>query len=152
MNDFADRDFLVFPFVNNWRHAIQLQLKDTLTLGYRLHRLTPNEKLKRTHNLSQLWEQTKAMVASTAAGAVSSAELTVLTRIIGQLTTMDHDGQELRYHLRTNGTPTLPNHEYINLPTFHEVLQSVSAFVEAAATCLHESIEFEREIAEEFSE
>ncbi|MFD0600243.1 hypothetical protein ACFQZ4_54545 [Catellatospora coxensis] len=70
--------------------------------------------------------------------------------MIGQLTTLDPDGQNFRYHVR-DGTPVLSAKESIDLPKFHEALQGVCAFFDGAAIGAYEDLETQREIAREYA-
>lgn len=146
----ADRNFLVYPFAANWRHAIELQLKDLLGLLFRLHRWVLDDDLKHTHNLAKLWATARPMVEETFDTETRPSELATVTRLIGQLTALDRDGQELRYHERTDGTPSLLGHPCIDLPRFHESLQGLAAFLDGAAEGTWQRLEFEREMAREF--
>jgi hypothetical protein len=66
------------------------------------------------------------------------------------LTALDPDGQELRYHERTDGTPSLQGHPHIDVPKFHESLLGVTAFLDGTTEGIHQAIEFEREMAWEY--
>ncbi|MGV7254545.1 hypothetical protein PJI20_10315 [Mycobacterium kansasii] len=146
----CDRNILVYPFASNWRHAIELQLKDLLQLLGRLHKATFDDNLKHTHNLARLWARARQLIESTSATEARAADLTTVTKLIGQLTALDPDGQELRYHERTNGTPSPQGHPHIDVPKFHESLQGIAAFLDGTAEGVHQALEFEREMAWEY--
>ncbi len=143
----SERNFLVYPFAANWRHAIELQLKDLLGLLGRLHKATFDDNLKHTHNLAKLWAQALPLIQASPATEARPADLTTVTKLIGQLTTLDPDGQELRYHERTDGKPSLQGHPHIDMPKFHESLQGVAAFLDGITEGIHQALEFERDMA-----
>jgi hypothetical protein len=145
-----DRNILVYPFASNWRHPIELQLKDLLGLLGRLHKAKFDDNLKHSHNLARLWAQALPLIEATSATEARAADLTTVTKLIGQLTALDPDGQELRYHERTNGTPSLQGYPHIDVPKFHESLQGVAAFLDGTAEGIHQALEFERDMAREY--
>ncbi len=147
MSDPSDRDLLVYPFASNWRHAIELQLKDVLELLGRLHHETVDESLKHTHNLAKLWTAALPSIKEVSSIEVRASDFTTVTKLIGQLTALDPDGQELRYHERTNGKPSLQNYPFIDVPMFHESLRGVAAFLDTISECIYQALEFEREMA-----
>lgn len=70
--------------------------------------------------------------------------------MVGQLTALDPDGQELRYHERTDGTPSLLGHPHIDLPRFHDALLGVAAYLDGVTEGTWQRLDFEREMAREF--
>jgi hypothetical protein len=151
MTSSGDRNTLVYPYASNWRHTIELQLKDLRSLLARLHTPGVGGQFERTHNLAQLWATVRPMVEDTFAAEVSAHELKIVTKLMGQLTALDPDGQELRYHKRTNGTPSLSKHPHIDLTLFHESLVGASAFLDAVAEGVWQHIEYQRDVAREFT-
>lgn len=71
----ADRNFLVYPFAANWRHAIELQLKDLLGLLARLHSFSLADDVKYTHNLAKLWSIALPFIEKTFDTETRSSEL-----------------------------------------------------------------------------
>ncbi|MFE6925945.1 hypothetical protein ACFVAV_33380 [Nocardia sp. NPDC057663] len=147
----VDRNLLVYPFVYNWRHTVELQIKELIGLLARTGQLTIDEGLLRTHNLAKLWSKVQPVAEELiGTGVVRKVEVVATTRIIGQLTKIDPDGQELRYHLRTDGTPSLANQNHIDPPKFQEAMQGCSAFLDGFIEHAFQELEFKREMAEEF--
>lgn len=149
--DSADRNLLVYPFVYNWRHTVELQIKELIWLLTRTGQITDDQVLLRTHNLAKLWSKVQPVAKELIeAGVACNVEVVATTRIIGQLTTIDRDGQELRYQLRTDGTPSLVNKNHIDPPKFQEAMQGCSAFLDGWIENAFQELEFKREMAEEF--
>lgn len=150
INDPSDRDLLVYPFASNWRHGIELQLKHLLELLGRLHHETFDDRLKHTHNLVKLWTAALPSIKEILSIEAAASDLSTVTKLVGQLTALDPDGQELRYHKRTDGKPSLENYAFIDVPTFHESLRGVAAFLDGLTECVNRELEFEREMAYEY--
>jgi hypothetical protein len=53
----GDRDFLIYPFANSWRHHFELSLKLLLNVLQRCNDEAATPVL--THDLKKLWEETK---------------------------------------------------------------------------------------------
>jgi len=102
---------------------------------------TFDDNLKHTHNLAKLWAQALPLIQASPATEARPADLTTVTKLIGQLTTLDPDGQELRYHERTDGKPSLQGHPHIDMPKFHESLQGVAAFLDGITEGIHQALD-----------
>lgn len=146
----SQRNFLIYPYAHTWRHCIELQLKATLPIVAELHAEELPEDLKETHNLAKLWSKARPLIEKTFP-TTRRADFTTVTKVIGQLTALDPDGQNFRYHVRKDGTPVLSAKESIDLPKFHEALQGVCAFFDGAAMGAHEDLETQREITREYT-
>lgn len=147
----VDRSHLVYPFVYTWRHTIELQLKELLGVLRQSGQISFDDDLLRTHNLAKLWSAVGSITEDLIETAVArKVELKAATRIIGQLTAIDPDGQELRYHLRTDGSPSLANHNHIDPPRFQEAMQACSAFLDGFIEHAFQELEFQQEMAREF--
>ncbi|MEU3015623.1 hypothetical protein [Nocardia asteroides] len=147
----SDRSLLVYPFVYGWRHTIELQLKYLIKLFERTEQITVEDGFLKSHNLGKLWGKLHPLAEELIGKfGVRKVEVETTTRIIGQLTTIDPDGQELRYPLRMDGKPSLDNQSPIDLPTFQEALQGASAFLEGLAEVAFQELEYQREMSEEY--
>lgn len=145
----SERNFLIYPYANSWRHCLELLLKDLLPIITDLAGTTPAARLATTHNLAKLWTSMRPLVEK-AFPAEEPAEIATVTRVIEQLTNLDPDGQSFRYHSRVDGKPTLRDQPPIDLPKFHEALRGVRAFLDAGTTGAYEQRETQRDIAREY--
>ncbi|WP_448642780.1 hypothetical protein [Geodermatophilus sp. URMC 63] len=134
----GDRDFLIYPFANSWRHHFELSLKLLLDVLQRCNGkpATP----VRGHDLKKLWEETRRRL-ETVKGIEEGAALRDADRVIGQLYSLDPDGQNFRYFKRTNGSPALQGEGPVDLLGFHEALSSVASFLSAALEVVYVEIE-----------
>lgn len=144
----SDLDTVIYPYAANWRHHIELQLKEVLSALQAL--LGGPQVATSTHNIAKLWSEVKARLQ--AEWPDDTSELAHVTRIIGQFSSMDPDGQGFRYNRDQKGNFTLSRVDRIDLPTFHEGLRSVSNFLSAVDTKLDNDLEFKREMAAEYVE
>ncbi|WP_101468913.1 hypothetical protein [Nocardia fluminea] len=104
-----------------------------------------------SHNLAKLWDKLRPSAEELIGEfGVRKVEVDAITRIIWQLTMIDPDGQELRYHVRTDGKPSLANHKYIDPPKFQEAMLGASAFLDGLTEYAFQQLELRREIAEEY--
>ncbi|PKV76814.1 hypothetical protein [Nocardia fluminea] len=148
----SHRSTLVYPFVWNWRHVVELQLKELVGLFQKAGKITVGDDFLRTHNLAVLWEKVRPVVAGSIDDytGLRKVEVTATTRIIGQLTAIDPDGQELRYHVRTDGKPSLAKQSHIDPSKFRAALQGVSALFVGLSEVTYQELELQRELAEEY--
>lgn len=61
-----------------------------------------------------------------------------------------HRHPAARYHLRTDGSPSLANHNHIDPPSFQEAMQACSAFLDGLIEHAFQELEFQQEMAREF--
>jgi hypothetical protein len=72
-------------------------------------------------------------------------------RVIGQLYSLDPDGQNFRYFKRRNGSTALDGEGSIDLLAFHEALSSVASFLSASLEVVYVYDDRRREMEAEFS-
>ena len=140
----ADLDFLIYPVANCWRHHIELQLKYLLPILKRLLG-EPAGSIK-GHDVVKLWDEVQPRLAS-AFPEEPRADSDNVGRLLRQLHNLDPDGQNFRYHRRTDGSLALTNIGRLDIQTWHKVLVRVSNFLSAAAdhTSYHQEIKDELE-------
>ncbi|NYF58818.1 hypothetical protein [Micromonospora purpureochromogenes] len=141
-------DLLIFPFGMCWRHHIELRLKDLLADLQEL--LGRPVVVEPGHNIAKLWDKAKPLIAE-AHGEGESADLRNVSRIIGQLTQLDKDGQEFRYNRRRDGRPTLEGVDYIDVSKFHEAMSGVANYLEGVDTATYVALDHKRDMAEYLS-
>ncbi|GGM48811.1 hypothetical protein GCM10011608_37100 [Micromonospora sonchi] len=141
-------DLLIFPFGMCWRHHIELRLKDLLPALQEL--LGRPVAVETGHNIARLWDKIKPLIIE-AHGESESANVRNVSRIIGQLTQLDKDGQEFRYNRRRDGRPTLEGIEYIDVSKFHEAMAGVANFLEGVDTAIDVALNHKRDMAEHYS-
>ena len=136
-------DSLVYPFVQCWRHHVELALKELLN---DLLRLEGRPEVSRTHHrINNLWQEVRPLIV---ASHGDDRGLVHVGRILDQLSEMDPDGQEFRYHLRRDGTPTLPGVDRLDLANFHEAMLGVSDYLLAVSTATEVAMDAKAEMLE----
>lgn len=125
----GDLDFLIYPIANCWRHHIELQLKSLLSSLRRL--LGEPAKPSRGHDVLKLWHQVQPRLAS-AFPDESSEDQENVARVLRQLHSADPDGQNFRYHRRTDDSLALAGIERLDVRAWHDALSRVSNFLDGA--------------------
>jgi len=94
------QNFVAFPALYCYRHALELAMKDVV---YEWERTTTGEfELLGTHDLDSLWRRTRTALE----GAWPEGDRTQLDRmedIVGELASIDLGGEQFRYDLDRRG-------------------------------------------------
>ncbi|WP_433419774.1 hypothetical protein ACQP1V_06320 [Microtetraspora malaysiensis] len=137
------QDTLIFPFLTSWRHYAEIQLKSLITY---LHTYLeqPSESLKKTHRIDELWRTTRALLEE-AGCADDSDELDHVQRVLRQLHALDPTAQHFRYPVTVNGAPTLAGVRRIHMRRFHEAMEGVACFLDAAETGISSMLDLRSE-------
>jgi len=133
-----NQDYLIYPFLMCWRHYVELQLKMLVSLLQR-YRLEPSEVLK-THKLNLLWSRTRKLLEE----AVPEEDQTTLDnveRVLLQLHSFDPTSEHFRYPVNTQGAETMTNLPRIDMSAFHDAMDGVANYLDAADTGLRVMID-----------
>jgi hypothetical protein len=86
----------------------------------------------RGHDVLELWQEVepKLVAAYPEEPGVDDANI---GRILRQLHTLDPDGQNFRYHRRTDGSVPLKDIDRLDVRAWHNVLIGVSNFLQGTA-------------------
>lgn len=127
----AHQDTLVYPFVFNWRMAVELRLKELIGLG---RYLTDRPRVtKWSHSLDLLWREARALLDEIDQHESFDAVEAVLT----QLSTLDPDSQRTRYPVhRKEGASFPAGTPNLSLQNLQSVMLKVAAFFTAATVHL----------------
>ena len=126
-----DQDTLVYPFLMCWRHYVELQLKVLIQLLHQYER--EDTELRKTHKIDQLWRMTRPLLESSFPSE-SGDELDHAERVLMQLSGLDPTSEHFRYPVRNDGTATLSALGQVHLRQFHEFMEGVASFLDAADT------------------
>jgi hypothetical protein len=109
-------DKLLYPVLYNYRHCLELKLKDILLLGVRCNDIALDDvhDLLGEHPLWPLWVNAKQFLAKHHAG---DENLRVIEKVIQEFHQIDRDGQTLRYDRRKD----LKKRTYDRLPKYISV-------------------------------
>lgn len=136
-------DFLVYPILFNYRHYIELALKQIISQAHEL--LGIDEPPPRTHKLTSLWNAAEAALGQ----AVSDAcdEFPSVRACLERFDQLDPNSEGFRYPVTSKGARTLGGVRAIDLGQVRDVVHRLEPFFWAAAAELDRRIEFEQEIA-----
>jgi hypothetical protein len=118
---YEKRDTLVLPILYNARHAVELALKfviDRLEAAGLIARAgRPN------HDIKVYWDR---LDGASLGDEKLRQTINALKPFVDNLYRIDSDGQELRYHLKRSGDPSLPHQSLINLQVVRASLCQLS--------------------------
>lgn len=133
-------DTLVYPVFFNYRHYLELRLKEVVRYGISLEILTKDDELKkllRSHALLRLWNKAK-LVLEAVWPTGPKDELQVVEGHIGQFNQVDPKGEVFRYLDGKGNFKKLPDH--ISIRNLREIMEGVGNFFDGStdglADCL----------------
>jgi len=120
----ADRDFLVYPIIFNYRHFLELSLKYLLaTHGPRVG-IEPNWK---THDLLVLWEEFYDMLQRFGTNDPDEVDPIVASTVL-EFAKIDPGSYSHRYPVDCFGKPLPVTHADLHLATLADVINGVSGY------------------------
>lgn len=134
----SQQDILVYPIVFNFRHHIELQLKEAIRHGYNF--LNRSQRAPSIHAIDKLWNELKgisAEVRKVTGESPGPSEIKNAERVIGELVRLDPDGASFRYAKTKKGESSI-NQELniLNLESFSEAVEKLSFFLEGVESYL----------------
>ena len=141
----SDRDLLVFPWLNCWRHYVELELKNTLNVCETVLGIEP--KIRITHKVDDLWRWLKPMLNQLRPDD-GVAEIKILDRLIAELTFLDPDSMHSRYPNLKDGTPTLQHMARLDVIEFHNAMGGIAAFFGGVVSAIEHDEEVRQEMRE----
>ena len=117
-------DFLIYPIVFLYRHYLELQLKDILSMAHGL--LSHCDDSIEGHNLGTLWKTAQPLIdqcyETAGWGAADKSQYKIVSSLIQEFSDLDPNGEAARYPRRKDGATLhfehLPN---INIRHFADV-------------------------------
>ena len=145
----SDRDTLVFPWLNCWRHYVELELK--YLHGQYAAVLGKDARPRGGHNIKQLWSELKPFLKEFNPQD-SDNELANVGNRIEELWILDPNNEHARYAYSRDGSPSLSNVDSLNVVEFHTAMAGLAAFFDAADTAVGVQQDFDAEMAQEYSQ
>lgn len=133
-----DQDYLVYPFLMCWRHYVELQLKVLIAFLEQYHR--ESKTATHTHSLDRLWYVARTLLEK-AFPNESRADLDNAERVLMQLHGFDPTSEHFRYPVRRDGTDTMTKLGRVHIGRFHESMDAVANFLDAADSAIRDLIE-----------
>jgi len=129
-------DFLVYPLVFLYRHAIELQLKGIMRDGTRLLRQQPVPRKEREHHgLEALWGLARQILEKVWPEGDPDL-LSRIAKVIGELSAADPDSQAFRYDRDKSGHRTKSMLTHVNIAQFHRLAEEAYRLLDGATTGL----------------
>ena len=137
-------DVLIYPFAHNWRHHFELRLKWLLRVLRELHGQPATKIIG--HRLAPLWSEVKALIAPLDY-CIDSSDVVHAERLILELDRLDPDGQNFRYHRRSDESIALDGIQPFDLRSFHDALSAAASFLLSLLEVVYIEIEGRQEEA-----
>ena len=119
-----DQDTLVYPIVFLYRHYIELQLKEIISLG---KGLDLDIKVEKDHELKSLWLESRQIIAEVWPED-SNNDIKAVQEIIHQFSACDPGSTAFRYPTTKKGKPSLTDLEQINLRNLGDIMAGIGSF------------------------
>lgn len=120
----GSRDTLAMPILYNCRHGLELALKYTIDRLHRMGMVTETHPVN--HDIMSHWQHLQR-------AAVGDRELRaaigLLEPFVTSLSSIDEDGQELRYAVTRDGARSLNKIAVVNLPLIRDSIRVMSAIL-----------------------
>jgi hypothetical protein len=97
------------------------------------------------HRILQLWQEVRPLLVKAHPGE-DRRDRSVVGRVLKQLAELDPEGQDFRYARRTDATPSLAAVDRLDLRSFHEAMQAVANYLEAAGEQTAHHLDLKREM------
>ena len=133
-----DIDYLIYPIVFCFRHALELQLKASIRWG-RLLLGKQSKGYPQGHKLTQdrkgipLWMECRS-IAETVWPDSPTNELDEIEVTLLELEKHDSDGQAFKYSVDTQGSRTKADLTHINIEAFYELAKKAYRLLDSIAT------------------
>lgn len=125
-------EYLVYPIVFLYRHAFEVYLKHIILMGAQLERDDGRQEVKRTHKLSQLWQEARVLIERVWPDGPKE-DLDKIGELLHQFEERDPAATAFRYPVTTAGEPSHNRMERISIANFEEVATNVISLLEATS-------------------
>ncbi|MES2643891.1 MAG: hypothetical protein V4850_30665 [Myxococcota bacterium] len=133
-------DVLVYPYLFNWRHFIELEMKSLIPLARDYHEL-PEKPLKLHHFIADYWKELRPLIEKASGSAEDSDALAGADAIIAEFVTYDPDSFTFRYPTSKGGDRPLERvPRVLNLRQFHDSMEGIANFFDGVYCQMFESV------------
>lgn len=126
-----DVDSLIYPIVQNARHAVELSLK--YLVGVLSTIAEQHVAASPTHKLTDNWERVRKLILHLE--LATKEELKHVTHVISEFVEFDPNGEAFRYPTSKNGDLCLNGVSHINVDVFADRIRFAGAFLQNL--CFH---------------
>jgi hypothetical protein len=125
-----NQDLLVYPIIFQYRHYVELRLKELIDLGRGLTGETGKDPWG--HSLLALWRKARPLLERIETGSPKE-DLNAVEEVILQFEKFDGTGESFRYWKDSNERNPLASLNHINLRILRDVMKGITAFFEGAS-------------------
>ena len=118
-----ERDFLIYPILFNYRHAIELAIKWVIT-QYGSYSTVQVDDIEH-HNLWKLWQMCKQIIIEVGS---ESETIFVVEGVIKEFHDLDKSAQAFRYPNNKEGVLFVLPYRMIDLQNIRDVMEGISLF------------------------
>ncbi len=115
-------DYLIFPIVFNYRHFIELVLKDIIKYGYALFDI--KQGVPKKHNIDELWKEVRDL-AKKAWPDGDEEDLLLVDNCLKEFNKVDPGSDAFRYSVDKKGNKNLGNFTRISIRNFSNVVNKL---------------------------
>lgn len=133
------QDYLIYPVAFNYRHYIELALKEIIRDAQSL--LEEEIELPRTHNLTFLWSTAETLLDQISPGDTETCQH--VRECLDKFSELDPSGETFRYPIRADGAPALPPElQSLDLGQLRDVVERLASFFEGVAMQLSVQLDY----------
>jgi hypothetical protein len=142
-------DHLVYPILFNYRHFIELSLKEIIRSARRL--LGKKGSVPETHNLGDLWNAAQPLLMEIEKGSATTYR--DVRACLTRFNEMDPTSEGFRYPVKRSGEDALPDDLHnLDLGQVRDVVSRLAIFLDAVATQISVYLEYKAEMVSAFGD
>lgn len=142
-----EQDVLVYPICFNYRHYIELALKQIIRDANNL--TDSNSDYPHGHDLQKLWVECRPLLEEVFKESPIEP-MGDVERLIAEFAQMDPTGMSFRYWEDRGGNASLPTVRHINLEKLGETMQRLSNFFDCCQTGISVNLDHKQEMEAEY--
>lgn len=135
----SDLNFLIYPIVFNYRHYLELALKELVMTVRRAER--DQRPMPTHHRLTPLWDEVRAYALEHGSGE-DRESLMAVDSVVREFDRVDPGSMTFRYGVGKSGEQLLPDDmSRIDVRNLAEVMHGTGTFIESYADMLGDALE-----------
>lgn len=143
----SDQDILVYPTFFNYRHYVELRLKEIIRQGSAL--LNRKQEPRRTHKLNELWIDCREVLEAVWPEG-STQDLDIVAALVQEFVDLDPTATSFRYADR-DVSPSARKVKHINLRHLGEVMGRMSSLLDASSCGIVAMLDEKRSVEADYA-
>ena len=150
LNTGANQDKLIFPICLQYRHWLELILKQMISLSRRILSRSQNEYGH--HNLEKLWHALNSLMNDvikdfdpTIRQYITKQDVNCIRIIVEDFMAVDPESTAFRYPKDRNGNKSLEGIKNISLTILKDRMDELAELIEKYETCLYQILDWQLE-------